>query len=60
MRCKACDSRLTNTDTSRKSLVTGEYIDLCSKCFSYIAEDISVEENITHLDGEEDDESSSL
>jgi protein-arginine kinase activator protein McsA len=40
MRCKACDDRLTHEDTSRKSLLTGEYLDLCRKCYSTIQEDV--------------------
>jgi hypothetical protein len=39
MRCKACDEALTDYETTRKSLATGEYINLCQGCFSSIRGD---------------------
>ena len=33
MRCQACDCELSDFESTRKSLETGEYLDLCNKCF---------------------------
>ena len=33
-RCYACDANLTDYESTRKSEVTGEYLDLCSRCYS--------------------------
>ena len=42
MRCKACDVLLTEYEATRKSAMSGEYLDLCNGCFKYIQEDIEV------------------
>jgi hypothetical protein len=39
MRCYSCDEALTDYETTRKSLATGEYINLCQSCFSTIRSD---------------------
>lgn len=39
MRCYACNEELSDYESTRKSNVTGEYLDLCNNCFSTI-EDI--------------------
>jgi len=33
MRCLSCNNALNDYECSRKSFVTGEYMDLCNKCF---------------------------
>ena len=33
MRCLACDCLLNSFESTRKSEVTKQYIDLCNKCF---------------------------
>ena len=40
MKCLSCDCILTDFEATRKSRVTKEYIDLCSSCYSTIAEDL--------------------
>lgn len=40
MRCVACDKILNDVETTRKSLITGEYYDLCNHCFSFVADDL--------------------
>jgi len=40
MRCRACDVILSDYETTRKSLVTGEYYDLCNNCFKTIKSDL--------------------
>lgn len=42
MRCVACNCVLTDFEATRKGVNTGEYIDLCNKCFGTIASDIDV------------------
>ena len=33
MRCLSCQVALNDYESVRKSFVTGEYMDLCNKCF---------------------------
>ena len=37
-RCYACDADLSDYEATRKSRVTGEYLDLCDHCFSEVAD----------------------
>jgi hypothetical protein len=39
MRCRSCDEALTDYESTRKSLSTGEYINLCKDCFESIKYD---------------------
>jgi hypothetical protein len=39
MHCRSCDALLTDFETSRRSLVTGDYIELCQQCFTEIKGD---------------------
>jgi len=32
MRCYSCDKALNDFESTRKSVTTGEYMDLCNKC----------------------------
>lgn len=41
MRCVACNCRLTEQESTRKMVNTGEYPDLCNHCFSTIADDVA-------------------
>ncbi len=34
MHCQACDCVLNDYESTRKSLITGEYYDLCDDCFA--------------------------
>lgn len=45
MRCAACDRRLNDQESVRKSPITGLYYDLCNPCFATIADEVP------HLDG---------
>jgi len=36
MRCFACDCELSDSESTRKSRITNEYIDLCNTCFSEV------------------------
>jgi len=47
MRCYACNCELSDYESTRKSKVTGQYIDLCDHCFSEVSDVfIGVEERI--------------
>lgn len=45
MRCKACDSALSDREATRKSVRTGEYLDLCDTCLDTIKEYVIFTEN---------------
>lgn len=45
MRCLACDERLTDKESARKSF-SGRYIDLCTDCYQYIKEEMDFIESI--------------
>lgn len=48
MRCKACDARLGSRESTRKSLGTGEFLDLCDPCFFTIADVVPTADNPYH------------
>ena len=45
MRCICCDKLLTDFECSRKSITSGEYLDMCSECYKHIKDDVDVIEN---------------
>jgi hypothetical protein len=53
MRCKACDCKLSDLESSRKSVTTGTYIDLCNHCYSFIKEDVPTIVNVSLVNQEE-------
>ena len=50
MRCIACDRALTDYESTRKSSVTGEYVDLCNRCAVIDDEDIIGNPDLAHED----------
>lgn len=44
MRCIACNKNLNDFESTRKSTITGEYLDLCNTCYHEIQQDTSVKE----------------
>ena len=42
MRCCCCDRLLNDFESTRKSKTTGDYLDMCNKCFSTVSEDLAV------------------
>lgn len=40
MRCLSCNKILSDFESTRKSALTGEYLDMCNHCFSEIAYDV--------------------
>ena len=55
MRCLSCNCNLTDSESKRKHKKTGEYIDLCTKCFREVDELVHVE--FVGLDLDEDEQS---
>lgn len=49
MRCKACDKLLTEYESTRKSVSTEEFLDLCNYCYNYVKDDVQVVENKDNL-----------
>lgn len=59
MRCRACNRNLSNRESTRKSITTGEYLDLCDWCFDTIKDVVpSVEGNSFNDEGIEEPEPS--
>ena len=50
MRCKACDKILSDYESTRRSIDSDEFIDLCNNCYSSIKNDIQVSERFDLLD----------
>ena len=50
MRCKACDKMLSDYESTRRSIDSDEFIDLCNACYSSIRNDIQVSERFDLLD----------
>lgn len=40
MRCVSCNEILTDKEATRKSHVTGEYVDMCSHCLGTILDEL--------------------
>lgn len=45
MRCSACNVILNTQESTRKFTNSGEFVDLCNKCFNTISDDIQYTEN---------------
>lgn len=50
MRCKACNQALNEFEATRKSKDTGEFIDLCNNCYSFVRDDVQAIENFDLMD----------
>ena len=44
MRCVACNKNLNDFESTRKSAITGEYLDLCNTCFHQVEQDVPAKE----------------
>ena len=40
MRCRCCDKKLSEFEATRKSINTGEYLDMCNRCYSTISKEV--------------------
>ena len=53
MRCFACDCELSDSESTRKSIVTDEYLDLCNVCFSEVQDvfiDVEEQQELEELE----------
>ena len=41
MRCISCDKLLTDFESTRRSIQSNDFIELCNECFYYAADDIA-------------------
>ena len=55
MRCCACNKNLSDFESTRKSIVTGEYVDLCNGCFSGVGIVSQDREDLRDVEVTEDD-----
>ena len=56
MRCYCCDRALSDFESTRRSVTTREFLDMCNKCYSTIKDDLLTEERYDLYDGDEDEE----
>jgi hypothetical protein len=56
MRCLSCNCNLSDYESTRKSAFTGEFIDLCNRCFSSISSDMHTIERADLEHFEENDD----
>ncbi len=50
MRCKACNTELNDFESTRKSSVTGEFLDLCNYCYKAVSNDVQAIERYDLMD----------
>jgi len=50
MRCNCCNVVLTPQESTRKFKVSGDYVDMCNKCFN------TIEEDVEYVDSDVDDD----
>ena len=55
MRCYCCDKALNDFESTRKSVLTHEYLDMCNKCYATIREQLHSEERYDLFDGDEEE-----
>ena len=55
MRCYCCDKPLNDFESTRKSVTTGDYLDMCNKCYSTIKDDVNAEERYDLYDGDDNE-----
>ena len=46
MRCISCNVALTDYESTRKSLVTNDYFDMCNSCFKTIKNDLAYRDRL--------------
>ena len=56
MRCYCCNKALSDYEATRKSVTTGEYLDMCNKCYGSISSDVLSLERADLRHEDEDEE----
>ena len=59
MRCYCCNKALSDYESTRRSVSTGSFLDMCNKCYGSVSDDILALER-TDLRHEDEDEEGSL
>lgn len=54
MHCFSCDTLLTDMESTRKSKITGDYLDLCEDCYSTISDVIIEQEEALDIPPKEE------
>jgi len=54
MRCKACNVELNDFESTRKSSVTNEFLDLCNTCYRAVSNDVQAIERYDLMDVEDE------
>jgi hypothetical protein len=44
LRCIACNKNLNDFESTRKSIVTGDYLDLCNSCYHSVQDELPAKE----------------
>lgn len=57
MRCVCCDKALNDFESTRKSIRTGEYMDMCNKCYSTIDKTVLTYERYDLQDTDDEQDS---
>lgn len=60
MRCRCCDKNLSDFESTRKHVITGEYIDMCNKCYGTIDKQVLSYERYDLYDEETDSSGSDV
>jgi len=56
MRCLACNFALSNFESTRRYASTGEFLDLCERCYAAVKGEIKVTERLDLKEYEEIDQ----
>jgi len=56
MRCCACNKNLSDFESTRKSTITGEYLDLCNGCYSGVGIVSQDREDLRDVEVNEDED----
>jgi len=58
MRCYCCNDELTDFEATRRSSITGGFLDVCNGCFHHMKEDVCAVErtDLRHEDDEVNEE----
>jgi hypothetical protein len=55
MRCYCCNKALSDYEATRKSVTTGDFLDMCNKCYSTISGDVLALERTDLKDDDEEE-----
>ena len=60
MRCVCCNKILSEFESTRKSITTGEYLDMCNRCYGTISKDVLTYEGYDLFDDEDEQDPKEL